>query len=147
MSLVLTRSEFVVHRYIPGTPARLTKPGLSKLRTARILEEGMVLTNEPGCYFIDALLDEALEDPERARFFNVEVLARFRDFGGVRLEDVVAVTAQGAENLTTCPRTVNEIESVLSGGVWPPTSDEAPYLKRKWFKLAPNGHGMVEIAL
>lgn len=54
-------------RYIPGTPARSTVPGLSKLRTARVLEAGMVLTNEPGCYFIDALLDAALANPDQAK--------------------------------------------------------------------------------
>jgi Xaa-Pro dipeptidase len=57
-----------MNRYLPGTPARSTQPGLSKLRTSRVLEDGMVLTNEPGCYFIDALLDAALADPARARY-------------------------------------------------------------------------------
>ncbi len=107
----------------------------------------MVLTNEPGCYFIDALIDAALADAERAKYINVEVVGRFRGFGGVRIEDVVMVTAAGAENLTTCPRTVAEIESVLGGGKWPPAKDDAPELKRKWFKLAKHGHGMIEAAL
>lgn len=38
----------------------------------------MVPTVEPGIYFIDHLLDEALADPARACFFNREVLQRFR---------------------------------------------------------------------
>ena len=83
----------------------------------------MVLTNEPGCYFIDALLDAALADPTRAKYINTTVLPRFRHWGGVRLEDVVVVrTAEngGAESLSTCPRLVNEIESVMAGGAWPP---------------------------
>lgn len=39
--------------YLSGQPERPTKPGLRSLRTARTLEAGMVLTIEPGCYFMD----------------------------------------------------------------------------------------------
>jgi Xaa-Pro dipeptidase len=105
-------------------------PGLNKLRTSRVLEADMVLTNEPGCYFIDALLDAALADPARAKYLNNDVLARFRGFGGVRLEDVVVVrdAAQGgAESLSTCPRTVAEIEAVMAGGAWPPGTCRSSY--------------------
>lgn len=42
-----------------------------------------MLTVEPGIYFIDHLLDQALADPAQACFFNLEVLQRFRNFGGV----------------------------------------------------------------
>ena len=105
----------------------------------------MTLTNEPGCYFIHALLEKALANPEQARFINVDVLARFRTFGGVRLEDVVLVTADGVINLTTCPRTVNEIESVIAGSAWPPATDEAPYLKRRWVQLSADGKSLIEV--
>jgi Xaa-Pro dipeptidase len=128
--------------YVDGTPERSTLPGLSKLRTARVLEAGMVLTNEPGCYFIDALLDAAIADPEKAVYINNDRLEDFRGFGGVRLEDVVLVNEDGAENLTTCPRTIAEVESVLAGGPWPPAKDDAPWLKRRWTKLGKNGDGM-----
>jgi len=103
--------------YLPGDdePARPTAAGLRSLRTARVLEEGMVLTVEPGIYFQDALLDAALAEPTQARFFVPAVLARFRGFGGVRIEDDVAVTANGLELLTDVPRTCDEIEAFMAG--------------------------------
>ena len=134
-------------RYLEGTPERSDRPGLMKLRTARVLEEGMALTNEPGCYFIDALIDKALSNPLQSRFFNVAVLDRFRNFGGVRLEDVIVVTADGVQNLTTCPRTVNEVEMVRAGGSWPPQVDEAPYLRRQWGKLSSDCRAMEDISI
>ncbi|XP_057568050.1 xaa-Pro dipeptidase isoform X2 [Hippopotamus amphibius kiboko] len=94
---------------------RIDEPGLRRLRTARHLEAGMVLTVEPGIYFIDHLLDEALADPARACFFNREVLQRFRGFGGVRIEEDVVVTDSGMELLTCVPRTVEEVEACMAG--------------------------------
>ena len=107
----------------------------------------MVLTNEPGCYFIDSLLDAALARPEQACFIDAEQLSRFRGFGGVRLEDMVVVTSTGAETLSLCPRTVHEVESVLGGSCWPPLVDEAPYLKRRWGLLKPDGSGMMDLRI
>ena len=43
----------------------------------------------------------------------------FRGFGGVRLEDDVWITADGCENLTLCPRAVEEVLDVMHGGDWP----------------------------
>jgi Xaa-Pro dipeptidase len=133
--------------YISGTPDREARPGLKSLRTARLLEPNMVLTNEPGCYFVNYLLDNALANPNQCKFINQDVLIRFRGFGGVRLEDVIVITENGFENLTTCPRTIEEIEAVLAGGVWPPTVDNAPELKRNWTTLGADGEGMVPVAI
>uniref|UniRef100_F6Y2H3 Xaa-Pro dipeptidase n=1 Tax=Equus caballus TaxID=9796 RepID=F6Y2H3_HORSE len=99
----------------PEGVERIDEPGLRSLRTARRLEPGMVLTVEPGIYFIDHLLDEALADPARACFFNRDVLQRFRGFGGVRIEEDVVVTNSGMELLTCVPRTVEEIEACMAG--------------------------------
>uniref|UniRef100_A0A670K283 Xaa-Pro dipeptidase n=1 Tax=Podarcis muralis TaxID=64176 RepID=A0A670K283_PODMU len=98
----------------PEGVERIDLPGLRSLRTARLLVQGMVLTVEPGIYFIDHLLDQALADPAQACFINNEVLSRFRGFGGVRIEDDIAVTANGMELLTCVPRTVEEIESFMA---------------------------------
>mmetsp|Transcript_27804 Transcript_27804/g.43144 ORF Transcript_27804/g.43144 Transcript_27804/m.43144 type:complete len:534 (+) Transcript_27804:243-1844(+) len=115
-----------------GHPPRSPLPGLNKLRTARIMEQGMVVTVEPGCYFIDHLLDAALEDDVLKQYLVPDVVNSklLRESGGVRLEDVVVVTKDGCDNFTRCPRTVKEVEHVMAGGKWPPVSDEAPELKR-----------------
>jgi Xaa-Pro dipeptidase len=103
---------------------------LKSLRTARVLEKNMVLTVEPGCYFIDHLLDSALKNPDLSPYLSEERLKEYRGYGGVRLEDVVAITKDGCVNFTQCPRTVAEVEGVMAGGKWPPTRDVAPELRR-----------------
>ena len=62
---------------------RIDEPGLKSLRMGRLVQERMVLTVEPGIYFINHLLDEALANPAQSCFINSQVLARFRSFGGV----------------------------------------------------------------
>ncbi|XP_023531271.1 xaa-Pro dipeptidase [Cucurbita pepo subsp. pepo] len=104
--------------YLQGLE-RPEEPGLNALRTVRDLKEGMVITVEPGCYFIDALLDPALENSKTSKFFNVKALNRFRGFGGVRIESDVLVTANGCRNMSNCPRETSEIEAVMAGGPWP----------------------------
>jgi Xaa-Pro dipeptidase len=86
----------------------------------RRLAAGMVLTVEPGCYFIAPLLAAAAADPAQAPLLVPEALARFASFGGVRLEDDILVTEDGIENMTRCPRTVAEVEAVMAGAPWPP---------------------------
>ncbi|XP_025425745.1 xaa-Pro dipeptidase [Sipha flava] len=100
--------------YLEGFPDRPQKPGVKALRTARNLEVGMALTIEPGCYFIEPVLKQALNDPKLSIFINEEVLNRFWNFGGVRIEDNIFVTENGIENYTPVPRTVEEIEEWMS---------------------------------
>ncbi|KAG7242586.1 hypothetical protein INR49_020299 [Caranx melampygus] len=99
--------------YPEGTE-RINEPGLRSLRMGRLVQERMVLTVEPGIYFINHLLDQALANSTQSCFINNEVLARFRGFGGVRIEDDIAVTASGVELLTCVPRTVEEIEAFMA---------------------------------
>lgn len=93
--------------------SRSSKPGLKSLRLNRQLEAGMVLTVEPGVYFIDFLLDEAYADPVKSKFLVKEEIEKCRGIGGVRIEDNIYINENGAELFTDVPRTVDEIESFM----------------------------------
>jgi Xaa-Pro dipeptidase len=69
------------------------------LRLTRVLEPGFVVTMEPGIYFIPQLLDAARSDG-RGRHINWARIEALAGFGGIRIEDDLAVTAGGCENLT-----------------------------------------------
>ena len=73
--------------------------GLGSLRMARRLQPGHVITDEPGIYFIPALIEQwKREGTDRGRI-DYTRLAGYYDFGGIRLEDDVLVTADGARRL------------------------------------------------
>jgi Xaa-Pro dipeptidase len=69
------------------------------------LEEGMVVTVEPGIYFsVYALQHFYLPSPIHSKYINVETLQRYLPVGGVRIEDDILITSKGYENLTTAPK-------------------------------------------
>lgn len=100
-----------------GGLSRDAREGFKRLRTVRVMQAGMVITVEPGIYFIDCLLDKALADPLLCKHIDANVLARFRGSGGVRLEDDVVITSDGVHNFTNCARTVEDVEGVMSGRI------------------------------
>lgn len=73
--------------------------GHPHLRMTRVLQPGMVVTIEPGVYFIDMLLHELLQQPFAGELDWVRI-GHFRQFGGVRIEDDVVCTGDAPENLT-----------------------------------------------
>ncbi|MFH5832149.1 aminopeptidase P family protein [Halalkalibaculum sp. DA384] len=93
---------------------RIDRPGIKYLRARRTLQPGMVLTIEPGIYFIPALLKPALEDETKSKFLNSSRIEELLSFGGVRIEDNIIVTEEGYENLTEVPKEREEIENVMS---------------------------------
>lgn len=70
-----------------------------KIRFLRTLEPGIVVTIEPGVYFIGSLLEGLARGPA-ARHVDFDLVGELRRYGGIRIEDDVLVTADGAENLT-----------------------------------------------
>lgn len=88
--------------------------GLAYLRLGRELEPGFVITNEPGCYFIPALIDQWKGEKKHTQFINYDVVEKYRGFGGVRIEDDVLITDKGSRVLgTSIPKTVEEVEETM----------------------------------
>eukprot|EP00879_Flechtneria_rotunda_P019525 GHRR01020510.1.p1 GENE.GHRR01020510.1~~GHRR01020510.1.p1 ORF type:complete len:411 (+),score=104.36 GHRR01020510.1:394-1626(+) len=104
--------------YGEGFPPRIPRPGYKSLRTARGLEEGMIITVEPGCYFNPVLLQPAFQEPTYSNYLVKDVIEQYMGMGGVRLEDNVVITAEGALSLTDVPRTIQDIEAVMAGAAW-----------------------------
>jgi Xaa-Pro dipeptidase len=78
-----------------------------------ILQEGMVLTVEPGIYFIKSLLVRKKSEPI-GRFLNYKKLQDYMDFGGIRIEDNIVITKDGNFNLTTVPKELDAIEKIMN---------------------------------
>jgi Xaa-Pro aminopeptidase len=88
--------------------------GLAFLRFGRRLQPGFVMTIEPGIYFIPDLIDIWKAEKKNAEFINFDVVETYKDFGGVRIEDDVLVTADGYRVLgKPIPKTVAEIEALM----------------------------------
>lgn len=92
---------------------RANQLGLGSLRMARRLVPGHVITDEPGIYFIPALIEKFKKEGTGKDYINFAKLEQYYDFGGIRLEDDVLVTADGARRLghKRLPITPEELEA------------------------------------
>ena len=87
--------------------------GLKSLRLARPLQPGFIFTVEPGLYFIPELARRWRAERKHEAFIDYDAVERFLDFGGVRIEENIVITADGNRILGTWrPRTIAEVESV-----------------------------------
>ncbi|KAK3686297.1 hypothetical protein LTR37_019980 [Vermiconidia calcicola] len=83
---------------------------------APALKAGMVVTVEPGIYFNKFILNARyLNDESHAKFINKEVLDKFMNVGGVRIEDNILITKDGYENLTTAPKGEEMLKLIKRG--------------------------------
>lgn len=90
--------------------------GTSSLRMGRRLQEGFVITDEPGCYFIPALIDQWRAQGLYKDFLNYDKIDTYKDFGGIRLEDDILIVPDGSRFLgdKRTPITVDEVEAIMA---------------------------------
>lgn len=85
--------------------------GLKSLRLGKALEKGFVITIEPGIYFIPQLIDQWQAENLHSEYIDYEVVAKYRDFGGIRIEDGFLITETGAQLIgDPLPITLKEVE-------------------------------------
>lgn len=72
-----------------------TQFGTNALRLGRRLQEGFVVTDEPGIYFIPSLIDDWKAKGHCKDFLNFDMLETYKDFGGIRIEDDLLITKDG----------------------------------------------------
>ena len=98
------------------TRPNLEQFGTNCLRMGRKLEEGFVMTDEPGIYFIPHLIDDWKASGHCKEFINFDKLETYKDFGGIRIEDDILITKDGCRFLGTkrIPYHPQELEAFMA---------------------------------
>ncbi len=97
------------------TVTRSAQFGLAYLRMAKKLHPGMVITNEPGIYFIPALIDQWENENLHKEYINYDKVREYIGFGGIRLEDDILITENGCKVIgKRLPIYAEEIEAVMT---------------------------------
>ncbi len=92
------------------------KSGTCIQRSTWRIEPGTVMTDEPGIYFIPALIDKCKAEGKYKGIVDYDALDAYRDFGGIRIEDDIIVTETGSRMIggdKRIPITVDELEAVV----------------------------------
>jgi Xaa-Pro aminopeptidase len=85
--------------------------GIKSLRLAKPLKPGIVLTIEPGIYFIPSLIDMWRAEKRFTDFINYDSLEAYKDFGGIRNEENFVITADGYKLIgKNKPKTIEDVE-------------------------------------
>ncbi|MBP3374117.1 MAG: aminopeptidase P family protein [Bacteroidaceae bacterium] len=89
--------------------------GTNCLRCGRRLQEGWVMSDEPGIYFIPALIDNWREQGLHTDFINYDLLETYKDFGGIRIEDDILITKDGCRFLgeERIPYHISDVEEYI----------------------------------
>lgn len=94
---------------------RASQFGTAFLRLGKKLKPGFVLTDEPGIYFIPALIDKFRSEGRFTDFIDYNKVEAYKDFGGIRIEDDVLVTESGSRILgKPIPKTIAEVEETCA---------------------------------
>jgi Xaa-Pro aminopeptidase len=98
------------------TRPNLEQFGTNCLRCGRRLETGFVMSDEPGIYFIPALIDDWKARGINKEFINFDKLETYKDFGGVRIEDDILITKDGCRFLgkERIPYHIKDVEDYMA---------------------------------
>jgi Xaa-Pro aminopeptidase len=89
--------------------------GTAFLRLGRRYQPGFVITVEPGCYFIPALIEKWKGEQKFVEFINYDKVTEYLDFGGIRIEDDILVTETGYKVLgKPIPKTIDDVENTVN---------------------------------
>ncbi len=97
---------------------RSSQFGLKSLRYAKALVPGIVITVEPGIYFIPQLIEKWKAEKKFIDFIDYQKLEAYKSFGGIRIEDNLLVTNYGCKILgKPIPKTIDDVEAISSDKV------------------------------
>ncbi len=112
--------EDIGENYVGYTDTIKRNPefGWKSLRLGKELEAGFVITVEPGLYFIPELIDRWKAEKKCIDFIDYGIVEKYKDFGGIRIEDDILITENGHRVLgKKIPKTIDEVEIMASCGL------------------------------